>query len=179
MLKELWHHSLGETDSLSRLSECSKLGFLFQNHLWLRSIIIKMLTLHVHSVMVLLSCGSNIQPSCVFSVSGITFGAEEDKSTGIWLHTRHLVSLCKEYTSSLDYWCIICTADIEMLVDFYGEHWSARPASVMFYSDDSTGHTCTFSQVFLQVSKGNSSCSWRVFLLSFCRRKTVLKKNQT
>lgn len=50
--------------------------------------------LHVQTVMILPSCGFNIQLSCVFSVSNTALEAKKDKSTDIRFYTRHLASLC-------------------------------------------------------------------------------------
>lgn len=177
MFKELWHHSKRETDRLPHSSACSKLGFLFQKRLWFISIIIKTLMLHVQTVMILPSCESNTQLSCVFSVSNTVSGAEKDKSTDIWLHTRHLLSLRwgADVVSGLQALQLCCCS----LRHFYCERCSTGP-SVMFYSDDSTwsykhiSHRCSY-----KLTRGNSFCSQRAFTISFYRRKIVLKQSQT
>lgn len=94
VFKKLWRCSHSEKDILPHLAECLKLGFLFQKCLWFIRITIKILMLHVQTVMILPSRGFNIQLSCVFSVANTVLEAKKDKSTDIWFHTRHLVSLC-------------------------------------------------------------------------------------
>ena len=75
-----------------------------------------------------------------------------DVTPDIWFR------FAKEYPLSVDYRPVSCPAVVGSIsMESAGLQ---GPASVMFYSDDSTGHMCTFSQVFLQVSKGNSACSW-------------------
>lgn len=94
VFKKLWHCSYRGKDILLHLAECLNLGFLFQKCLWFIRITIKMLMLHVQTVMILPSCWFNIQLSCVFSVSNTALEAKKDKSTDIRFYTRHLSSLC-------------------------------------------------------------------------------------
>lgn len=96
------------------------------------------------------SCGSNIQPSVylVCPVSRLelrkTSPQASDFTPDIWL------CFAKEYTLSVDYRRVSCPAVVGgVSMESAGLQ---GPASVMFFSDDSTGHTCTFSQVFLQAS---------------------------
>lgn len=61
-----------------------------------------MLIFHVQTVIILPSCGFNIQQSCVFSASNPALEAKKDKSTDIWFTPDIWFYFAKEYILSVD-----------------------------------------------------------------------------